>query len=204
MSFDENELPPEVVAELREARDLKALTNEIWNDKDHGLTFKRIVKAKRPQTRVPEIDIAEPLVASLNTRIEEQAKAHQALLDKIANESKARDDAQAERDLIAAIDGAQRQYRLTDEGRDRMIAHMKATGSADALGAAAFVASKEPAPAAISATGLMPNDMNLFGAGQQSEDEGVQMLHRSPDRWFDNQVNALMSNTEFLEHPERF
>lgn len=204
MPFDENDLPPEVVAELREARDLKSLTNELWNDKDHGLTFKRLVKAKRPNSRVPEIDIAEPLVASLTAKLDDQAKAHQALLDKIAKDDKAAEDRRAERDLIAAIDGAQRKYRLSDEGRDQMIAHMKAAGSADALGAAAFVASNQPAPAAIAATGLMPSDMNLFGAGQVSDDETIQLLHQNPGKWADMQMQALMSDPEFLEHPERF
>lgn len=204
MSFDESELPPEVQNELREARDLKKLTNEIWNDPKDGIAFKRLVKAKRPTTRIPEIDIAEPLVASVRAELADQKKAHQDLLDKIANESRVADDKRAERELITAIDGAQRQYRLSDEGRDQMISRMKATGSADAEAAAAWVASKQPAPAAITATGLMPNDMNLFGAGQQSDDEQIQMLHKSPERWFDNEVNALMSNPEFLEHPERF
>lgn len=191
-------------AQHDELINLQKLTNEIWNDPKDGLAFKRAVKAKRPGTRVPEIDIAEPLVASLNTELDGVKRAHQALLDKIADDTKKADDKQAERDLIAAIDGAQRQYRLSDEGRDQMISRMKATGSADAEAAAAWVASKQPAPAAIAATGLMPSDMNLFGAGAVSDDESVKLLHQNPSRWMEAEINGLMSNPEFLEHPERF
>lgn len=183
---------------------LKKLTDEIWNDPKDGLAFKRLVKSRRPNARVPELDIAEPLVASLTAKLDETNKNHQALLDKIETERKATDDKAAERDLIAAIDGAQRQYRLSDEGRSQMISRMKSTGSADAEAAAAWVASKQPAPAAIAATGLMPNDLNLFGAGQVSDDETIQLLHKDPGRWADMQMNALWNDPEFQEHPERF
>lgn len=191
-------------AQFDELNGLKTLTNELWADPKDGLTFKKLVKAKRPNTRVPEIDIAEPLVKSLEAKLDETNKKHQTLLDKIAEDAKKADDKQAERDLLAAIDGAQRQYRLSDEGRDQMIARMKATGSPDAEAAAAWVASKQPAPAAIAATGLMPNDFNLFGAGQVSDDESIKLLHQNPSRWMEAEINGLMSNTEFLEHPERF
>lgn len=191
-------------AQVDELLGLKALTNELWNDPKDGLAFKKLVKAKRPQTRVPEIDIAEPLLEPIRAELSKAQKAHQELLDKIADDTRKAEDKRAESDLIGAINAAQRSYRLSDEGRDQMIARMKATGSADAEAAAAWVASKQPSPAAIAATGLMPNDLNLFGAGSVDADESVQMLHRDPGRWFDTQVNALMSDPEFLEHPERF
>ena len=81
-------------------------------------------------------------------------------------------------------------YSLTDEGFDKMVERMKATGNySDPEAAAAWVSSKNPPPPPPGPT-FGPQSLNLFGS--QKPDENLALLHRDPERYADEQF-ALFS-----------
>jgi hypothetical protein len=173
------------------------LLNELLRDGEVGGKVRKLAKAKYPDARIVDIDsVAEPLVAPLKA----ENAALKERLDKLeearATEKEDAEKRVAQTNLETALTKARQDYNLTDEGFDKMVARMKETGNyADADAAAAWVASKTPAPAAPGPT-WRGQDLNLFGS--KDRDEALVKLHRDPEGYRDDQIE------EFLRDPDKF
>jgi hypothetical protein len=170
------------------------LLKQLWNDGEVGEKVRRAAKAKFPDVPVLD-DVVEPFVAPLKA---ENAALKKRLDDMEAARAAEKSEAErraAQTSLEQALDKARRDYNLTDDGFDKMVARMKETGNyADADAAAAWVASKAP-PAPPGPT-WRSSDLNLFGT--KDKDEALAKLHRDPVGFQDDQIE------EFLRDPERF
>jgi hypothetical protein len=182
------------MAEATEAQ-IKAekLLNKLWNDATAGDRVRKLAKEEYPETKIVD-DIVAPFVAPL----EAQNKALQARLDKIeeerAKERAAWEESQHQTTFQSQIEAARRSYSLTDEGFNKMLDRMKEQNNPDAEAAAAWVASKTPAP--IKGPTWAPQDLNLFGS--KTEEEGMRELHNDPVGYQDRQI------AEFLKNPDKF
>jgi hypothetical protein len=171
------------------------LYQELWNSPDVE-TRNRVrehVKKKYPEVRLPVDDI-EPLLAPLR-------EENKALIDRFAKleaDNVERDKKAAETDAFSkmqgGVEGAVREYGLTDEGRAKMLDRMKETGNyGDPEAAAAWVASKTP-PAPPPNPAWAPQSMNLFGSAEKSEDFAA--LHKNPEKYLDDQLLAFTRNPD--------
>ena len=169
------------------------LLNKLYGDADAGMPIKRAIKRLVPDATIPEIDIAEPLLAPVNEKLTAAEKRSQDLadrIDKMEQERKDRDDTDA---LRATAETVQKQYRLTDEGMQKVFSRMKEKNNPDIEAAAAYVISQQPKTAPTGSSGLLPSSMNLFGAGEEDSDEKVKLLHKDPLKFFDREVGDILN-----------
>jgi hypothetical protein len=182
-------------AELATLRRAQSLLDGLWNDKEHGMALKRMVKAKLPDARIPELDIAEPMLAPVKAELEEQKKANKTLADRLDAREAAEKEAKEDSDLTTSLAQAKKEYRLTDDGMAKVIKRMKDTNNPDPAAAAAWVTDHEPKPNPVAASSWSPSDLNLFGTGTKSADEDIQSLHQDPIKWFDRKAAEILSET---------
>jgi hypothetical protein len=186
------EISDQEYATLKKAQ---SLLDGIWNDKDHGLAFKKMVKAKMPDARIPEIDIAEPLLKPLKDEIEEERKQRRTLQERLEAKEKAELEAREDADLTAKIEATRKKYRLTDDGMQKVLKRMKDTNNPSPEDAAAWVTDHEPKANPVTSSSYESSDMNLFGMKGGSEDEDIKLLHSDNKKWFDKKVWEI--NQEF-------
>lgn len=187
------EISDEQLATLQRAH---KLLDTLWNDKDQGTAFKKMVKAKMPDVSIPEVDVAERLQKDSDekyTKVEAQNKALQDRLDKWESSQK---DKEEEGTLKKRIDAVQKEYGWTEEGMEKVIKRMREQNSADVESAAAWVDKHNPKakPTTNSTPAYMPEKMNLYGTGEK--DERWADLNKSPERYFDKEVTNIMNNPE--------
>ena len=182
-------------AELATLRKAQALLDGIWNDPADGLALKRMVKKRMPDARIPELDIAEPMLRSVNTTIAAEKAEREKLQKRLDDREQADKERKEDADLQAALAAAKKEYRLTDDGMAKVIKRMKDTSNPDPAAAAAWVTDHEPKASPAAGNSYSPSDLNLFGAGVKSDDEDIQSLHRDPVRWFDKTVGDILNET---------
>ena len=94
--------------------------------------------------------------------------------------------------IATASPAAREEFRLSDAGFDAMIARMKETGNyTDPRAAAALVVAENPPPAPA---GPMYGNSDLNFAGSSTIDPKYQLLHQNPEKYFDSEVRAMLSN----------
>lgn len=169
------------------------LLNSLWNDTKVGEVVRRAAKEKFPDTKIVD-DVVAPFVEPLQAA----NKVLQDRLDKVeeerAKERAAWEEQQNKTTFESQVEAARKAYSLTDEGFHKMLDRMKEQNSPDAEAAAAWVASKTPAP--IKGPTWAPQDLNLFGS--KSAEEGMAKLHNDPVGYQDEQL------AEFFKNPDKF
>lgn len=177
-------------AQEKQYKDALQLLEGIWADKDDGLAFKRMIKKKNPNARIPELDIAEPMLEPVKAELAAAEKRHAALLERIDAKEKAEREAKEEGDLRAQLAAAQKEYRLTDEGMDLVKKRMKETGNPDPSAAAAWITDHAPKSGPVAGSSFSPSEMNLFGS--REKDDAWADLHKDPVRWADKEAASMI------------
>ncbi len=183
-------------AELDILRNGHALLDKLWNDKDAGLNFKKMVRSKLPEAKIPELDTIEVVTKPIYDELEESKKKNKSLEDRLdqweANQKNAKD----ENDLQSTLDRVQKDYGFTEEGMKKVKNRMMEKNNPDAESAAAWVAKQEPKAQPVASSNYMPQDLNLYGV--QNKDDNFAQLH-DPDtrrQWEADQINDILSSPE--------
>jgi hypothetical protein len=183
-----------IASERAQAANYRNLVSKVWDDPNLGGPVRKLAKEMFPDLRLPEDTIA-PALAPLLKQNEELAARLKELADDRASEKKAREDkekADRDADFETRLKAARDKYKLTDEGFDKMVARMKETGNyTDPFAAAAFIVSENPPPAEVGPV-FGPGDLNF--AGSATVDPKYELLHRNPERYFDNEVRTMLQN----------
>jgi|SRR5215472_1174677 len=171
------------------------LVNALWNDAELGSKIREKAKAKFPDITLPEEGMV-PVTKPLTDKIAVLEETIAQLKSENEDQKKARADAEMKRGLEEALDKARRNYNLTDEGFDKMVARMKETGNlTDADAAAAWVAQQTPPPKAPGPV-WGAQALDLFGS--KNEDEKWKTLHRDPVKYMDDELS------EFVRDPDKY
>ncbi len=174
---------------------IKTAFESLWNDREIGAKVQERVKALYPDAKT-NADVFDPVLAPVRDELATLTKQHKELLAQMDADRKAAEESKQRRTLESQLDAARKNFNLTDEGFDKMVARMKETGNfSDADAAAAWVASKAP-PAAVKGPTWAPQALNLFGT--QKADEAFAMLHRDPQGYMDAQLS------EFVRDPDAY
>lgn len=174
---------------------LKKLGEALWNDRELGAQIQAKAKAMFPDA-VTQEDLLGPVLSPLRAENEKLSKRLTEMQEERVAEKKVAEEIKTRQTLEAQLDSARKNYSLTDEGFDKMVARMKETGNyADADAAAAWVASKTP-PAKVEGPTWAPQALNLFGS--KKYDEAMNELHRDPQAYMDSQLS------EFVRDPDAY
>jgi hypothetical protein len=196
---------PDPNAVLVDKRDLEKLQegfkllSSLWDHPEHGAEIKLRAKKIRPDLRVPEIDVAEPLLKPIREQLtakEEEIKKQNERLEKL--ETSIEDDKQLAK-LERDIDKAVKKHRLTGEGKTELIEIMK-RGEANTPEAAAsiIVANLEPVKP-VTGTNFGPSDANILGISGDSPEDDIKALHQDPVKWLDRAIPSILSEVEESE-----
>ena len=174
------------------------LVNKLWRDQELGSKVQKLAKETFPDAEIHTVDeTLAPALAPLKAQNDTLAAELKAMREEREAERKAAKERADEEQKISFQDQiakARDAYSLTDEGFDKMVARMKATGNyQDPEAAAAWVSSKEPPPPAPGPT-FGPQSLNLFGS--QKADENLALLHRDPERYADEQFALFQQNPD--------
>jgi hypothetical protein len=182
-------MPEATEAQIRALAVLEA----SWNDPVIGPTLQKNTKTLYPDAKTND-DVFGPVVAPLKAENEKLAKRLEKFEEERAAERKAAEESSMKRSLDDALTAARKNYNLTEEGFDKMVARMKETGNySDADAAAAWVASKTP-PAPVAGPSWKPQSMNPFGS--KKFDEALADLHRDPAGYMDEQLAQFVSDPD--------
>ena len=164
---------------------MKAAFTALWNDGELGPAVQAFTKKLIPDAKT-DADVIDPHLAPLRQENKKLAEKLERIEADRAEERKAADEARTKHSLESMLEAARKNYALTEEGFDKMVARMKETGNfSDADAAAAWVASKAP-PANVKGPTFGPRRMNLFGVGKH--DEQMKSLHGDPVQFIDDQL----------------
>lgn len=169
------------------------LLNKLWDDPEHGGDLKRAAKKVDPSLRIPEIDVAEPLLAPIRAEMEAFKTQMSEKDAAIAAMKQERDDEKALDKLRGTLSDAQKKYRLTDDGMAEVKKIMVERNIADPMAAAAFVVSEIEPAKPVTGTNFGPSDLNVFGIDGKSAEEDVKALHENPMKWMDKAVPEILA-----------
>lgn len=170
-----------------------AILEDSWNDPEFGSLLQKKVKAKFPDAKTND-DVFGPIIAPVQARADRLEKELEKMREERAEERKKREDDELKAKLLSDISAARKAFNLTEEGETLMRTHMTETGNySDAMGAAAFIASKTPA-APVAGPSWKPQSMNLFGS--KKYDEAMADLHRDPGDYMDNQLAQFVADPD--------
>lgn len=172
------------------------LLNDLWDHPEHGAATKRAAKAVNPALRVPEIDVAEPLLKPLRDELAAKDEALKKLREDFDADKQTRQDDKELGDLRSNLDAAQKKHRLTDEGMAEVRKIMAEQGVASPEVAAKYVAANiEPAKPVVGSN-FGPTDANIFGIDGTSAEDDIKALHNDPLKWMDKAVPEIMAEFE--------
>src|SRR5574337_56914 len=163
--------------ELDTLRRAYKLMDDLYSDKEYGMAFKKMMKAKAPESRIPELDIVESVTKPYDDKIASLVEENKKLREEWENDRKSRKDKEEEVFVRATLDDVQRKYGLTDDGMQKVIARMKDKNNPDAEAAAAFVLSQQPKTKPATTSNYTPSDLNLYGSS--TADEQYKELHEN-------------------------
>lgn len=176
-------------AELQRSRDLIA---KAWADPELRPGLRKHVKELFPDRRLPDDDfdaISAPL-RQQNEALSKQIEEMRASLKKRDEDAEKREQERRDADYGRSLDVAARRFALTDEGREKMFAHMRASGNyTDPMGAAALVASETP-PALPSGPLYGPNSIHFAGTGETDQEKYKVLLSglRGPEEYLEREI----------------
>jgi hypothetical protein len=172
------------------------LLNDLWDHPEHGATTKRAAKSVNPALRVPEIDVAEPLLKPINEKLSAFEEENKKLREELEADKKSREDDKALGDLQSKLTAAQKKHRLTDEAMGEVKKIMAERGVADPDIAAQYVvANIEPAKP-VRGSNFGPQEANIFGIDGNSTEDDTKLLHNNNQKWFDGTVDEIMAEFE--------
>ena len=180
-------------AELATLQRAKSLLDTLYSDGDMGMDFKRMLKKKFPDARIPELDIVDKERKAIDEKINPIAEENKKLKERLEKWETDQRNKEEEGALKATLSDVQKKYGFTEEGMQKVIARMKDKNNPDAESAAAFIKSQEPKPQTIKSSNYLPQDMNLFGSSQKSDDESIKALHMDPRKWQDNEIASILN-----------
>lgn len=173
------------------------LLGKLWDHPEHGADIKRAAKVVDPTLRIPEIDVAEPLLKPVRERQDALETENKTLAEKLAKLETDREDEKALDKLKGDLTEAQKKYRLTDEGMAEVRKIMAERSIADPMAAAAYVQSEIVQPAKpLSGSNFAPQDLNPFHIDGKAEDASTKALHEDPVKWQDREVANIMAEFE--------
>lgn len=172
------------------------LLNDLWDNPEHGATVKRAAKAVNPALRVPEIDVAEPLLKPLKDELSAKDEEIKKIREEFEADRKARQDDRDLDDLKTKLAKAQKDHRLTDEGMAEVKKIMAERGVADPDIAAKYVAANIEPAKPVRGSNFGPTDANIFGIDGKSAEDDIKALHQDPLKWMDKAVPEIMAEFE--------
>lgn len=196
---------PEISQEqLTELTAAHALLDGLYRDPKLGIHFKRLVKAKHPDTSIPEVDLPAPIMNRMNDGFNKLGEA----IVKVAKhiEAKDRKDANDHEEAVfwKKVDAVVDAEGLTKTGKDDLIKIMRDRKLADPEAAAAILLRKQ-AVQPSQHSGFIPPRWNMFGKASDSEDEKESMsrLMQDPENWFFEEGAKVFAETSGFGAPRR-
>lgn len=184
------------LAELQRFAQSGRVAERVWNDPEHGMKLKALVKEAIPDANIPELD-----VLNATNRVREESFAKVDLLEqklaRFEEENNKRLEEQKiqkeEASFASKLDTVRRTKNLTDEGMKRVIDRMKEHNNPDVEAAAAWVLSQEAKHP--TKTAYSPQTMDLYGSN--SGDKKWEELNRNPMAFFDREVAEIMNDPQY-------
>lgn len=174
---------------------IKALMDKAWDSKDTGPSLRKLLKTVEPGLKIPE-DIADSVIAPVNTRLEGTEKSVKELGDRLTKFLDETTNEKATSRLRDELTSAQKKFGLDDEGMTKVMQRMKDKANPDVEAAAAWVASQAPKPQPISDHGISSISADLFGSTKQEDQWKALQTGGDPFRpggWFDQTAAKILS-----------
>jgi hypothetical protein len=181
------------------AADLKVLQaayntlNGLWTNPKHGLAIKRMVKDVKPDTSIPELDIAERYAEPLRKDLDDSKAEMAKLREEMAKDKKERDEKEQLRGVYAKIDDVVKKRGLTDEGKAGLIKTMQDRQIADPEAAALVYLDSIPKPQPqVKGQAYLPQSMNMYGMDDGKESEFA-AFWENPVKAQDNMIAKIIN-----------
>jgi len=174
----------------------ESLLNTLWNDKDEGLKFKRMVKDKVPTAKIPELDVIDAVVKPRDEKLSAIEEANKKLAERLDAYEKEKLDAKEEAEVQKHLDEVKSKNRFTDEGMRKVIERMKEKNNPDVESAAAWVLAQEPKTEPTKKS-VVPGGFgkaDLYGSATMSED--WKDLNLDPMGYADKEIMSILARPE--------
>lgn len=144
--------------------------NALWTNKDVSLDFKKLMKKVKPETNIPELDIADRYAKPLEDKIAALEAENKKTREEIETDRKTRKESDDLKDIYAKIDDVAKKRGLTEDGKKGMIEVMQKRQIADPEAAALIYLDTLPKNTPAKSRSVMPGAMNLFGVDDQESE----------------------------------
>lgn len=172
------------------------LASSLYDDPEVGVTVKKAIKRIDPSTRIPELDVAEPLIAPVRERQDALEAQNKTLAEQLEKLNQERVDERDLNSLQRSLDAAQAKHRLTPDGMAEVRKIMAERNVADPEVAAQYVVSNIEPAKPMTGSNFGPSDLDVFGIKGDSAEDDIKALHADPLRWMDKAVPAIMQEFE--------
>lgn len=190
-------------AELDTLRNIRALMDKAWDNKEVGGPLRQLLKKVDPALKIPE-DVTASVIEPVNAKLTETQNEVKGLNDRLTKFLDETSNEKATSALRTELSAAQKKFGLDDEGMTKVMQRMKDKNNPDAEAAAAFVASTIPKPELITDRHGIGAAMGVeaFGMGASEGDDAMKGLGNGedpfkPGGWFDRTaLKAINETTE--------
>jgi hypothetical protein len=183
-------------ADLALLQRAKGVLDSLYTDGKVGMDFKRMLKTKFPDTKIPELEMVENFRERVDNKLDPIVQENKKLKERLDKWETDSLNEKEEKALRSTLDDVQKKYGFTDDGMQKVIDRMKSKNNPDAESAAAFIKSQEPKAQTIKSSNFLPESMNLFGSSEKSEDASIAALHTDPRKWQDREIAKMLNEFE--------
>ena len=183
------------VAELRVLQNAYQTLDGLWTNPKYSLQTKKMIKELKPDTSIPELDIAEKYAEPLRKDIDDSKAEMLKLREEMAKEKKERDEEKQLNKVYAKIDDVVKKRSLTEEGKAGLIKTMQDRQIADPEAAALVYLDSIPKPQQVKGQAYLPASMNMYGVDDGKEGEFA-AFWENPVKAQDKMIAEILNNPE--------
>ncbi len=151
--------------------------NGLWTNPKHSLAIKKMVKDVKPETSIPELEIAERYAEPLRKDLDDSKAEMLKLREEMAKEKKERDEEKQLTGVYKKIDDVVKARHLTEEGRAGLIKTMQDRQIADPDAAALVYLDTIPKPQQVKGQTYLPESMNMYGTDDDKGGDFEEFWH---------------------------
>lgn len=171
------------------------LHNTLYSHKDTSRSYQKAIKTAFPDAKVAS-DLAEPYVEEVKAEFAPAMERFTKFIETYEADKKAAEESKLQGDFESRWSGVVKDYSLSSEGEEKLLAFMKDRKNADPEAAAALYFKQNPIPAApIAPSAISPTSWAKdMGLGTPAEDDAAsKLLLSNPERFADQEAANVLT-----------
>lgn len=180
------------------------LLQDLYGDPVLGREFKKLIKKKRPDLSIPEVELEETIEARTREIKDTSENEIKALREDVKKFMDRAEENEKVTKLRSDVDSVAKKFGFTEDGKAKLVARAKEKGHLDWEAHAAAILADAPAAQPARQSTYFGEHANMYNSHDaymgNPLDDAAKLLHRDPQKWSEDMAMDMLNNPE--KYPE--